>query len=255
MFSKSFYSFCEGLPRGTVANMVEKLLSRCVEEPERPSRLLLATCIGEIGAIGEHQLGDLNIGVPTDVESVDSPNSAYQWRLEQPPWQSRAAKYELQLVTKHLTIALKSAPSSADQHKVAFTIQQLLVLLDRSARETENDTIVEGSRNTKEMSKWLRDKLNESGVYEVVEPFWFSEFHEKVSSYSVDFDSCPQNDTNAKTLINSVRGLRCERATILSNFSLILLLDIQLLQMDDIISAEQCPQSLERLLFCLQNWR
>lgn len=173
--------------------MVEKLLSRCVEESETKTRTLLATCLGEIGAIGEHQLGDLKIGVAADIESVDSPNSAYQWRLEQPPWQSRAAKYELHLVTKHLAVALKSAPSSADQHKVAFTIQQLLVLLDRSARQREDDIVVEGSRNTKDMSKWLRDKLNESGVYEVVEPFWFSEFHEKVSLKDIVFISRPNH--------------------------------------------------------------
>eukprot|EP00980_Cylindrotheca_fusiformis_P025541 scaffold14008_cov124-Cylindrotheca_fusiformis.AAC.9 len=167
------------LPRGAVVNLLEKLLSRCVEESDGETRILLATCLGECGAIGEHQLADLNIGAGADAESVDSPNSDYQWRLEQPPWQSRAAKYELQLVTKHLAVALKSAPSSSDQHKVAFTIQQLLVLLDRSARQ-EGEAVVKGTRSSKEMSVWLRDKLNDSGVYEVVEPFWFSEFHEKV---------------------------------------------------------------------------
>lgn len=150
--------------------MIEKLLTRCVQESDKQTRVLLGTCLGEIGGISEHKLGDLSIGASADSESLDSPNSTYKWRLEQPPWQSRAAKYELQLVTRHLVVALKAAPSSSDQHKVAFTIQQLLVLLDRSARQAESDVIVEGSRNTKEMSKWLRDKLIDSGVYEVVEP-------------------------------------------------------------------------------------
>lgn len=162
-------------------NLMEKLLSRCVQETETKTRILLAQCLGEVGAISELKMGDLKIGVAIDSESVDSPSSMYQWRLDQPPWQSRAAKYELQLVTRHLVVALRSAPSSADQHKIAFTIQQLLVLLDRSARQAENGDVEEGARNTSVMSKWLKSKLVESNVLEVVEPFWFSEFHEKVS--------------------------------------------------------------------------
>ncbi|KAL3944314.1 MAG: hypothetical protein SGBAC_001607 [Bacillariaceae sp.] len=166
-------------PRGTIVNLMEKLLSRCVQETETKTRILLAQCLGEVGAISELKMGDLKIGVAIDSESVDSPSSMYQWRLDQPPWQSRAAKYELQLVTRHLVVALRSAPSSADQHKIAFTIQQLLVLLDRSARQAENGDVEEGARNTSVMSKWLKSKLVESNVLEVVEPFWFSEFHEK----------------------------------------------------------------------------
>jgi hypothetical protein len=177
----------KGLPQGAVTEMVEKILSRCVQESNPQTRVLIAACLGEIGGIGEHKLGDLNVGTSADSESLDSPNSTYKWRLGQPPWQSRAAKYELQLVTRHLVVALKAAPSSSDQHKVAFTIQQLLVLLDRSDRQTETDKIVEGSRNTREMSGWLKGKLIDSGVYEVVEPFWFSEFHEKVSECLILF--------------------------------------------------------------------
>ncbi len=30
------------------------------------------------------------------------------------------------------------------------------------------------------MSKWLKDNLKESGVYEIIEPFWSAEFIEKV---------------------------------------------------------------------------
>ena len=177
----SFCSFKTGMPQGPVTGVMEKLLARCVQESDPYTRLLLAKCLGEFGAIGEHYLGDLKVGSLTD-ESLDSPNSAYQWRLDQPPWQSRAAKYELQLVTRHLVVALKAAPSSSEQHKVAFSIQQLLVLLDRSARQIEGITETETSFNTKEMTKWLRDKLNEGCVYEIVEPFWFSEFNEKVSA-------------------------------------------------------------------------
>lgn len=163
-------------------NLMENLLLRCVQETDTKTRISLAKCLGEVGAISELKIGDLKIGVALDSASVDSPNSMYKWRLEQPPWQSRAAKYELQLVTKHLVIALRSAPSSADQHKIAFTIQQLLVLLDRSARQDEDGHVEDGAPNTSAMSKWLRNKLIESNVLEVVEPFWFSEFHEKVST-------------------------------------------------------------------------
>jgi hypothetical protein len=179
-----FSFFSEGLPRGTVTEMMEKLLTRCVHEADSQARILLATCLGEVGAIGEHRLGDLNIGNSIGDESLDSPTSSYRWRLDQPPWQSRAAKYELQLVTKHLAAAIKAAPSSTDQHKVAFTIQQLLELLDKSARQSSEAGMPGEIDNPigREMSKWLRDKLKESGVYEIIEPFWFSEFSEKVSS-------------------------------------------------------------------------
>lgn len=183
------------LPQGTVTRVMEKLLSRCVQESDQHTRLLLAACLGEFGAIGEHHLGDLKIGSLAD-DSLDSPNSAYQWRLEQPPWNTKAAtKYGLQLVTRHLVIALKAAPSSSDQHKVAFSIQQLLVLLDRWNQPKQDTVGSETSVNTKEMTEWLRDRLNEGGVYEIVEPFWFSEFNERAEGYVLKeppfFESSP----------------------------------------------------------------
>jgi hypothetical protein len=165
--------------------MMEKLLARCVHEADSYIRILLATCLGEVGAIGEHRLGELKIGSSMGEESLDSPNSSYRWRLDQPPWQSQAAKYELQLITRHLVAALKAAPSSTDQHKVAFAIQQLLHLLDKSGCQNEEPIATGADEDTsrrREMSKWLRDKLYESGVYEIIEPYFLSEFSEKVRS-------------------------------------------------------------------------
>lgn len=45
----------------TVSNIIEKLMQRCVHETDRRVRLHLATCLGEIGAIGEHRLDDISL--------------------------------------------------------------------------------------------------------------------------------------------------------------------------------------------------
>jgi hypothetical protein len=166
-----------------VTEMMEKLLTRCVQEVDPNTRILLSTCLGEVGAIGEHRLGDLKIGSSMGDESLDSPTGSYRWRLGQPPWQSQSTKYELQLVTRHLVAALKAATTSVDQHKVAFTIQLLLHQLDKSpGRQIKGAGKLQENENPKmdEMSKWLKDNLKESGVYEIIEPFWSSEFSEKV---------------------------------------------------------------------------
>ncbi|MGK3739182.1 MAG: hypothetical protein ACI90V_006029, partial [Bacillariaceae sp.] len=162
----------------TISEMIEKLMRRCVHETDPRVRLKLATCLGEIGAIGENRLDDMSLFRSKRNESV----TMYQWRLDQPPWQSRAAKYELQLVTKCLVVALKAAPSSGEQIKISFTIQQLLVLLDESVKEEDNtnSTNDQAKPQKREMSKWLLDRLIESKVYDSVEPFWSSEFSTKV---------------------------------------------------------------------------
>ena len=167
----------KGVTSVTVSNIIEKLMRRCVHESDQEVRLKLATCLGEMGAISENRLDDTSLFRSEGSGSV----SMYDWRLDQPPWQSRAAKYELQLVTKYLVVALKAAPSQEEQLKIAFTIQQLLLLLDDSARETS--TLEQDKRSNsqkREMSKWLSDRLVEANVYESVEPFWLSEFSTKV---------------------------------------------------------------------------
>ncbi len=164
----------------TVSNTIEILMQRCVLETDEEVRLELATCLGEIGAIGEHRLDDMSLFGPQGNGSI----SMYEWRLDQPPWQSRATKYELQLVTKYLATALKAASSQEEQLKIGFTIQQLLLLLDASVGENNNakETNQLPSSKKREMSKWLLDRLVESDVHESVGPFWLSQFHTKVGT-------------------------------------------------------------------------
>jgi hypothetical protein len=162
--------------------MMERLLARCVAESDDEVRLRLAACLGEVGAISETILGELAIGSSMGDEAIDSPTSSYKWRLEQPPWRSQEVKYELQLVTRHLVVALKAAPSSTDQHKIAFAIQQLLHLLNSSGIQSESAGQEAGSTAGKEtMTKWLKETLEQSGQYDLIEPYFSSDFKEKVS--------------------------------------------------------------------------
>jgi hypothetical protein len=160
--------------------MMERLLSRCVSESDVEIRLRLAACLGEVGAISEILLGELQIGSSMGDEAIDSPLSTYRWRLEQPPWQSQSVKYELLLVTRHLAAALKAAPSATDQHKVAFAIQQLLFLLNSWARQSEGQLDPASADGKESMAKWLKDQLEQSGEYELIEPYFGADFKEKV---------------------------------------------------------------------------
>lgn len=160
--------------------MLERLLARCVVESDPNSRLRLAVCLGEAGAISETRLGELKVGASMGDKSIDSPTSSYKWRLDQAPWHSQAFKYEMQLVTRHLVAALKAATSSTEQHKIAFSIQLLLRLLNRFGQQSEpSDSVARSPKGRQTMTKWLRDNLTNSGVYEVVEPFFQSDFKEK----------------------------------------------------------------------------
>ena len=142
----------------------------------------MAACIGEVGAISETLLGELQIGGSIGDEAVDSPLSSYRWRLEQPPWQSQSVKYELLIVTRHLAAALKAAASATDQHKIAFSIQQLLFLLNSSARESDGPVDPPSADRKESMTKWLKDQLEQSGEYDLLEPYFGAEFKERVSS-------------------------------------------------------------------------
>ena len=161
--------------------MVGILLAQCVFETDPVARELLGACLGEIGAIDGHRLGTINM---SDVLVASDPLASKDggWRLARPPWRSEQTRYELQLVTHHLVIAMKAAPASSDQHKIAFSIQQMLQLLDCSAREKKSSTKEdEASTNAQEMTSWLKDQLSQANVLDVVEPFWSSKFGEKVS--------------------------------------------------------------------------
>lgn len=165
----------------SITEMMGILLAQCVFETDSKARELLGACLGEIGAIDGHRLGTISM---SDVLVASDPLASKDsgWRLSRPPWKSEQNRYELQLVTHHLVVAMKAAPTSSDQHKIAFSIQQMLQLLDNSAQKkkasTEED---QTSANAQEMSTWLKGQLSQAGVLDVVEPFWSSKFGEKVS--------------------------------------------------------------------------
>lgn len=170
---------------GSVTTMVDSLLHRSFTEVDPETRLLIACCWGEMGAIDVHRLGEMSLsGSLLAEQAADDGRS---WRLSQAPWQSRPIRYELTLVTNHLVVALKAAPTSLDQHKIAFAIQQILVLLDESVKMSSrsdgdtgfvniNSAMVKSSRT--QMSDWLREKLSKAGVLETIEPYWSSNFTE-----------------------------------------------------------------------------
>jgi hypothetical protein len=112
-----------------------------------------------------------------------------------PPWHCASHQYEFELVTTYLVVALKAAPTTSDQHKIAFSIQQLLALLNEAGREGLLLCSPKNPQQTKTLSRSearpphviglkpkmddsLISKLVEARVLDDVEPFWFSEFHE-----------------------------------------------------------------------------
>ena len=83
-----------------------------------------------------------------------------------PPWKTQITVYQLRLVTGHLVSGLKSAPTTLDQHKISFAIQELLKILDTGL----------GGRNQKEMAPQLKERLQEADVINIVEPFWSTNY-------------------------------------------------------------------------------
>lgn len=173
----------------SVTDLAETLLQRCVVESDVKARQLLATCLGEVGAIDTLRLGDVHVSSSSGDEAFGSGAKSRAWQLTHPPWLSNATRYERQLVSAHLVLALKAAPSSVDQNKIAFAIQQILVLLDGVAKpkNVAASTYQSGSRGSNEnsqpnakgeMTAWLRDTLRDEGVLDTVEPYWHSHFNE-----------------------------------------------------------------------------
>jgi len=161
----------------SITELMGILLAQCVHETEAATRELLGTCLGEIGAINGHRLGAI---IMSEVLVASDPLASNDsgWRLSQPPWKSQPTRYMLQLVTRHLVLAMKAAPTSGDQHKIQFAVQQILQLLDRSAQETTSQR----NNAVSEMSNWLKDQLKKAGVLDDVEPFFKSKFGEKAES-------------------------------------------------------------------------
>ena len=100
--------------------------------------------------------------------------------------------HRLHLVTHQLVMSLKGAKDNMGQHKVAFTIQELLKLLDESAAKLNASSKPQqaassdarssssgGSGRQREMGGWLSGKLEEAGVREVLEPYWKTQYRQK----------------------------------------------------------------------------
>ena len=179
--------------RGAVTSLVETLLHRVTVENNRKVKLVLGSCLGEVAAIDPHRLGAMSTRVHTN--ELPGPTTSLvderSWQLSHPPWKSSPKDYALYMLTKLLVNALKAASSSAEQHKVAHTIQQLLVIVDEGGNATDvpttfNGSLLEGmhqsSREKRPMSQWLCERLENEGVLNVLEPYWASSFSESVKS-------------------------------------------------------------------------
>lgn len=170
--------------------MVDVLLTLCVNETDVENRVLLATCFGEVGAIAAHRLEDVKDFSKTGQRFAD------------PPWHSTPHQYLLHILSHHLVTALQAAHSLDDQNKIAFSIQQVLALLNASAKEGYLDarSEIEPIRETTNLSRRsklrtstisdahmgessmmepsLKLKLENDNILDFVEPFWFSSFRE-----------------------------------------------------------------------------
>ena len=114
---------------GFITKLLIRLLSRCVDETNNEIRDAIASCLGEIGAIDANRLGkEINSAQFVSNGSAGIDDST-EWRLSNPPWQTEITEYQLRLVS-YLVSGLKSAPSILDQHKISFSIQELLKILD-----------------------------------------------------------------------------------------------------------------------------
>ena len=163
-----------GSSRGVLQEIVDTLLRRCVEESDPDSRLLLAECFGEVGAINSstNGLDDLNREFTTKDDKYRS----------RPPWLYHPP--HLHLISSHLVIELKASQTSSDQHKIAFAIQQLLSQMNELQQTNvdlgaskEIPSLSPAGRRV-QMEPALVNRLSKDGVLDIVEPFWYSEFQE-----------------------------------------------------------------------------
>jgi len=103
-------------------SFVKGLLQKCASEKNNDLRLMLASCLGEIGAIKPAYLDN-----DDSLDNFSGSNSSRKWILDKgAPWKSKSVRihYELQLVTNYFVTALKAAPTPTDQHKIGFAIQE-----------------------------------------------------------------------------------------------------------------------------------
>jgi len=136
----------------------------------------LAECIGEVGAIDSHRLEETK-----GLEQQQGKSGCSDFKLSSPPWRAQQADYGLRLVRHYLVGGLKAAATSAEQHKIGFSIQQLLVMLNESEEEEKERGAGRRNKNCDNstvMNQSLKDKLVKGNIYDIVEPFFNSEFQE-----------------------------------------------------------------------------
>lgn len=161
-----------------VKHFIKCLLRRFVSETNTELRLMLASCLGEIGAIAPAYFIDSRL------DYKDCIDLSKRWIFEKgAPWKSKSVKvhYELQLVTNYFVVALKAAPTPTDQHKIGFAIQEVLKQLHKDTTDNLNDK-KEDNLGNKEMSPWLKGQLEKSGVLSVIEPYWTSMYKQNEAS-------------------------------------------------------------------------
>jgi hypothetical protein len=169
----------------TLRELIYSLLSRCAYENDRNTRILVATCFGEIGAIAAYRFEDATM-------HCTNPNAGRRGA----PWQCTPHQYQFSVLTDYLVPALlAAAPKVWDQNKIAFAIQQVLVLLNEAAKEGALDDYEDSTRTKKSsrrqksaptedatlnngMERILADKLERAHVFATVEPYWSSKFKE-----------------------------------------------------------------------------
>ncbi|KAL7553491.1 hypothetical protein ACHAWF_016768 [Thalassiosira exigua] len=151
---------------GFITKLLIRLLSRCVNETDRGIRDAIATCLGEIGAIDPNRLGK-EINSSQIVANSSGCDDSNDWRLANPPWKTDVGVYQWRLVSRHLVSSLKAVPTTLDQHKISFAIQELLKILDAQ---------LGGGGDRSEISPQLKEKLQNSGVSNELLPFWSSNY-------------------------------------------------------------------------------
>jgi hypothetical protein len=208
-----------GCRRWNITHFIEVLLARCAKESDQETRTLLASCLGEVGAINSNCFDD-----------IQTHFGSHARHTTDPPWHSAPHRFQLQLVTTYLVAALKAAPETNDQHKIAFAIQQLLALLNDAGEEgllstSYGDSPRQGCPPKSKISTLPNDdtlqkpkmneslicRLTEAQVLDVVEPFWVSDFHE-VSPRCIFEKNCSLALT-VSTLVPTSSQLDCKRSS------------------------------------------
>ena len=97
----------------------------------------------------------------------------------------------MRLLASHLVVSLKAALTSQDQDKIGYAIQEVLKLLNEMRDSSDDDHEI--SRES--MVEWLRAKLEEKEVLQIVEPFWSTSYNQQSVSQTPDPPFFDKNGT------------------------------------------------------------